>query len=658
MSLKSEIKKILAPGGAFSETLDGYEYREGQIELSLAIADAITEKGNLLAEAGTGIGKTVAYLIPAVITATEGGTPAVISTRTIALQSQIVDKDIPMLRKVLKGRPFSASVMKGRSNYLCLRELDHAASSILRVGDGDFAKLMKWAGETQTGDWSDLDFSFSDWNEVCCNAETCKNKDCPYFFRDCFYYKMRRKAEMSDIIVTNHSLFFADLVIRNEDPDQSLLPEYSMVVLDEAHHIEDAATKAFGLEISDYRTVGLMNRISKRRDIAVTRSEYKVICDQNDLLFSVFNDSETREEFYDVFCEKYGKKVVEGYAEELIEGLQSLYTQLCYQEPDTEELRDRLDGFKKMLSGLKNDFTELFFGDHDKDYFRWAETVSDSRFVSGVLHLTPRSVDNTLAKYLWDKRIPVICTSATLAAAGNFDYMRKNLGIRDCGEIVVESPFDFMNRVVLYVPDDLPAPSNDREYADMVARKISEVITATQGHAFLLFTSYRMLDEVASRLGAMDLPFTFLRQGEMSNENLIREFRERDDVCLLGTHSFWEGVDIKGEKLTCVIMDKLPFAVPNTPMSKSKCYFIESGGGNAFADFSVPQAQTKLKQGFGRLIRTKNDYGIVAIMDSRIHTKRYGMDFIRCLPRCKGVKRTDRLPEIMENMRKKFGTKE
>lgn len=642
------IRRHLGPNGRFAKLCPGYEYREEQLQMANAVAEAMLRKEHLLVEAGTGVGKTVAYLAPAVIQAASADRPVVISTHTINLQSQLLSKDIPLMQQVMEDHPFNAVLMKGRSNYLCLQEMDHASYSIIYQGDPVFEQLKKWASETQLGDIQEMDFIFSDWHEVCCNQDTCRHQECPYFGERCFYYNMRRRAEKADIIVVNHSLFFSDMGLRMTDPKNAVLPDYGAVVFDEAHHLEDVVSNIFGIEFSNARVPLLLNRIRKRREIAVSQGELQMIESTNNRLFDAFNGMSKQEFFFNEMFESGSKEAVEDSAKELISMLDSLNTQLLDQDAEgNPELKDRLDGYRRMLGRMRDELSNLFFTEHP-NYFKWCErlTGSNTKFHNCFLHYTPVNVAEVLRDTLWGAADSVICTSATLSNSGTFCYMKKRLGVPECEELLLGSPFDYMSQVLLYVPEDLEMPSERNEYTDKVARRMKELLEAANGRTFMLFTSYRMLNAVFDRI-AGHVPFRLLRQGEMSNERLIKEFREDDNTCLMGVHSFWEGVDVKGERLSCVIIDKLPFAVPDSPVNKARCDQIEKEGGNWFRDYAIPQAQIRLKQGFGRLIRTKSDYGIVAILDSRIHKKFYGKEFVRYLPRCKGTKKITRVKEFL-----------
>ncbi|MHB9038670.1 MAG: ATP-dependent DNA helicase [Armatimonadota bacterium] len=641
-----EITKTLGPDGRFARLCEGYEYREEQLDMASAVADALLNKGHLIVEAGTGVGKTVGYLMPAVIFAS-GGKPVVISTHTINLQGQLVNKDIPLMQQVMTDHPFTAVLMKGRSNFLCLQELEHASHSVIYHGDPVFEQLKKWAAETETGDVGELDFAFTDWSEVCCNQDTCRHQECPYNLEKCFYYKMRRAAEMADIIIANHALFFSDLGLRLTDPKSGILPDYGAVIFDEAHHMEDVASDIFGIEFSNYRIPQLISRIRKRREIDIAPGELEYILSLNASLFDSFNNVRKSEFFFDEMYGSVEKRSIDESVNQLITHLDGLNTALLSQDTqDNPELKDRLDGYRKMLARMRGELSDLFFADQP-NYYKWCEKPTGGKFVSCYLHLSPVNVADILHDSLWGNPESVIATSATLSNSGTFCYLKKRLGTPDCNELILGSPFDFERQALLYVPDDLAFPSNEPEYAESVSEKIRQLLIASNGRAFMLFTSYRMLNEVFNRL--IDrVPFRLLKQGDMSNERLTKEFRENNDTCLMGVHSFWEGVDVKGERLSCVIIDKLPFAVPDTPTNKARCEQIEREGGNWFTEYAVPQAQIRLKQGFGRLIRTKTDHGVVAILDSRIHKKFYGKEFLRYLPHCKGTKKLERVKEFLE----------
>lgn len=630
------VEQILGRGGRFEQVFPEYEYRPQQLEMSEIISRALEEKRQCLVEAGTGVGKTVAYLLPAV-RHSQLGDPVVISTHTINLQGQLVGKDIPLMQQVISDPPFRAVQLKGRGNYLCLHELDMAGGDPSLFEDPGSGRIREWAAVTQTGDVAELDFSFSHWHEVCSNQDTCRRQECQYHQERCLYYRMRSRAAEADIIIVNHSLYFVDLALRILEPRNAMLPKHSSVIMDEAHHLEDVAGKTFGVEFTNYRIPSFLNRIRRRRDIAVTSGELNMIDSANMMVFDLFNRVPKQEFFFDEALDGDKREQASTLAGELQTLLDGLNTQLADQETEgNEQLKERIDGFRRMLGRMRDELGDIFFREQH-GAFKWCDKPSGGKFVNCCLHLTPINVSEILQEHLFGRLDSIILTSATLSNSGGFNYIRSRIGVpEDSLESVLGSPFDFMEQTLLYVPDDLPEPSEKREYADLLAERIGDLVRISHGRAFLLFTSYRMMNAVYDRLRD-DLTFKLLKQGDMSNDRLLSEFRESENACLFGVHSFWEGVDVKGERLSCVVIDKLPFAVPDSPMNRARCNAITEAGGNWFREYAMPQAQIRLKQGFGRLIRTKTDRGVVCILDSRIHKKYYGREFLRYLPRCRGT---------------------
>lgn len=629
------IEEVIGEGGAFARVCDDYEYRPQQIDMAHAVAEALETERHCLVEAGTGVGKTIAYLLPA-IKRSLGGKPIIVSTHTIALQEQLVRKDIPLMQKALQDIPFKAALVKGRSNYLCLWELDRAREDITFHGDPLFEKVLRWVGATETGDVSELGFSFPAWGEICSNQDTCRHQQCEYCDR-CFYYAMRRQAQSADIIVVNHSLFLSDLAIRTLDPRSAILPDYAAVIFDEAHNLEDVASKTFGIEFSNYRVPAILNRIRKRHDIAVTASELEFIDSANKRLFALFKEVAKPEFFFEEAATGgRGLKITKA-AEELASLVDGLNMQLSEQDTEgNETLARRIEGFRRTLTGIREDLNNLFLREID-NYFKWCEKPPSGRFVSCILRLTPIDVSQALNGALWSTVPSAVLTSATLSTSGRFNYIKSRLGITsDTIELILGSPFDYESQVLLYVPNDLDFPSEDPDYTEQIADRIEQILECSGGRAFLLFTSYRMLNAVYDILKDR-LPYKLLKQGDKSNEKLVDEFRKSESACIFGVHSFWEGVDVKGSALSCVVIDKLPFSVPDSPINRARCDAITSSGGDWFRDYAIPQAQIRLKQGFGRLIRTKTDRGVVAILDSRLIKKSYGREFLRYLPRSRGT---------------------
>lgn len=673
--ISDDVRNLIGKDSQFAKMCDGYEERTEQLEMSLAVADAFNNNKKLLVEAGTGVGKTMAYLIPAILKASDE-LPIIISTNTIALQSQLVAKDLPDIAKAMKDIPFSYELVKGRGNYVCLSEVDYASESVLFAADPLFERFKKWLKETKTGDFQDLPFEFGEWIEVASNVHTCRREECSYYQKGmCFYYNMRKRAEHANIIVTNHSLFFSDLACKLssvkisrdtsnfvEDAFAGILPLYSAVVFDEAHHLEDVAGKIFGFEFSSSMIPFLMKRLRNRRDFTLPTSLLDMSADINDKLFESFSEITKQDYFLDDAYKQLSRGDLEEKANNLLTHTDSLITEMNAEKSKNsdKEVKDKIDSYISMFEEMTGSLRAVFF-DSSEDYFRWGENKTGDRYNSCILHSSPTSVAQILRDSLFERDdISIVMTSATLSNSGNFDYIKKRLGISgmddlpgfeqedlEIEELILGSPFDYMKQLLLYVPEHTPQPNDSDNYAREITNIIKDLIDASGGHAFMLFTSYKMLNKVFENICDYK-EYRFLKQGEMSNEQLLAEFRKDERTCLMGVASFWEGIDVKGDRLRLVIIDKIPFAVPDNPTTKARCDYIDANGGSSFKDYSVPSAIIKLKQGFGRLIRTKEDKGIVAILDSRIHTKSYRVDIIKSLPRCKGTKKIEKVKDFFD----------
>jgi ATP-dependent DNA helicase DinG len=643
--MTQEILKYFSRDGEISRVLPGFSPRPQQQTVAGVIEEAMAGRGGLaMIEAGTGVGKTLAYLIPTLRHA-RPDRKVVISTHTLALQGQLAEKDIPLV-KTIWPKPFDADVIKGRGNYLCLMEYENAIGDLWTVGDPQYTEIGHWSRASETGDVAELPFTYPRWIEVQANSDTCKGQECRFYDR-CFYYRMRRCAQEASILLVNHALFFADLTVRaSGDPDAKLLPDYSFVVFDEAHHLESAAAAAFGVSFSSARLPGLMEKIRRNShafDLNFDRLER--IETLNELLFQSYREL-PRQEFF----MKDARSGADDQADiaEIVDligfTLDGLATDLLKQDTAGQSsLKDRVDGLRRQCARAKEDLAALFLSNLD-NYVHWGAHTSGRRGQTTTLHLTPISVAPLLHDALWKepRAVGSVLISATLSTGGGFDYVRQRLGIppaemllpahRAVTETIVGSPFDYARHCLLYIPEHLPVPADDPIYIEQLLEEIIALVEAAGGGAFLLFTSHRALNIAYERLEQSDLPYPLLRQGEMPNARLVQAFKEEQNAVLFGTQSFWEGVDVPGMGLRLVVIDRIPFSVPDSPLHKARVESITAAGGDWFRDFAMPQAQLRLKQGFGRLIRTETDRGVVAILDTRLVRKQYGKEFLRFLP--------------------------
>jgi ATP-dependent DNA helicase DinG len=652
------VRDVLGPGSPLSRALPGWEHREGQLAMAEAVAEALERESHVLVEAGTGTGKTLAYLVPAVLS----GRKVIVSTATRALQEQIFVKDLPLVAEALAahGIPVRAALMKGLSNYLCLRRFDEAKGSSAHAHDRDLQRIAQWARETETGDraeLADLPEDAAAWREVASSSETRIGAACEHFER-CFVTRMRREAEEAQIVVVNHHLFLADLALRSgpRGAHASVLPPYDAVVFDEAHQIEDVATDFFGTRVSSARVDALVrdaeaslaaaNELEALRNGPV-RGTLEQARDASKQFFAtlisamsagpgdarrVLNEEDigdavrTAHEALDLRLE-----ALEGITR--ARGAEAL--QLVARR--TGDLRDEL---RSILRGQRSDEDgEL------SDLVRWIDVRS--RSVS--LGASPVDVGATLRARLFDRVPTVVCTSATMATAGSFHFARARLGVPPgAAELLLESPFDFASRAALYLPGDLPEPS-DPSFDELAADRIAELVRMTGGGAFVLCTSTRAMRSLHGRLrGRLKLPV--LLQGERPKHMLLSRFRSSGNAVLVATMSFWEGVDVPGWALRLVILDKIPFAPPTDPVVAARCGRIDREGGNGFSQYSVPSAGMTLKQGFGRLIRSQRDAGIVALLDRRAVRKGYGRALLASLPPARRVTDMQELREFWESI--------
>ena len=637
------MEEIFGPKGLFARHHPDYEYRPGQVAMAEAVADALANKHHLLVEAGTGTGKTLAYLVPAIAT----GKRVIVSTGTKNLQEQLFNKDIPFLQKVLPKK-FKAMYLKGRSNYVCLLRLKRAESQPVLQGLDEvdqFDMVRNWAYESQTGDRAELvelPDNVSFWRHIDARSDICIGQKCPDFDA-CYITKARQQAIESEIIIVNHHLFFADLALRDKEWGQ-VLPDYHAVIFDEAHQIEDIAAQYFGSSVSNYQVDDLLNDISRlaiadpdaAREITKVSARVSQRAEsfwQNfmggdyGLTISGLSGGEGRFVIRPQMFVRVNRNGQEDWspAGERFQSLRQTLDRLSAELTGVKNAPPEMEAIQRRVEQLKFDLDFIVL-QGDDTFVNWCERRGRGVF----LQATPIDASGILNDRLFGEIESIVMTSATLTTANSFGFIRKRLGVDQASELIAESNYDYSSQSLLYLPPKMPDP-RDAGYAEAAANEIVKLLNASQGRAFVLCTSNVQMKALREMV-EYRIEFPVLMQGEGSRSGILDRFRETPNAVLFATASFWQGVDVRGEALSCVIIDKLPFAVPSDPVVAARQRYLDNHGGNSFADYSVPQAVISLKQGLGRLIRSATDRGVLSILDPRIVTKGYGQNFLKSLP--------------------------
>ncbi len=652
------MQSIFGPDGLIAKTHSEYEHRPGQIAMAEAVLRAFEEKRHLIVEAGTGTGKTLAYLVPAIAAACGSGARIVISTGTKNLQEQLMDKDIPFLQETLPAK-FRAAVMKGRNNYACLHRIKRAESMPFLEGleqIDQFDEVFRWVTQTETGDraeLSNLPENLPFWRHIDARSDTCLGQQCPDF-DPCFITRMRQRATDADVIVVNHHLFFADLALRN-GAYGAVLPDYAAVILDEAHQIEDVASEYFGTGASNYQIDDLLRDVSylkvedRESQKELTRVSARI---QRfaDLFWVSFHEGRGLDGRFTLTKRPVAQ--VANLRSDTDEEEESQINNLRYNdayvaldsvlhrlETTLAILNDEVADAESLLRRARQLRFDLNFivKAEDQQFVYWIERRGRGVF----LRASPIDVSGMLQEKLFEKVPTVILTSATLSSGGNFRFIRDRLGLDEGEEMMAESIFDFEHQAVLYLPPQMPDPRSP-QWGAAAAAEVLKIVNATEGRAFVLCTSFAGMNEMFERV-ASQIDYPCLVQGSAAKGELLKKFRATANSVLFATSSFWQGVDVRGQQLSCVIIDKLPFAVPSDPVVAARQRHLDDQGGSSFYEYSVPQAIISLKQGLGRLIRSTTDRGVLAVLDPRLRTKTSGQMFLKSLPPCRITSNVDEL---------------
>ncbi|MGB5245092.1 MAG: ATP-dependent DNA helicase, partial [Woeseia sp.] len=614
--MNESLKAFFSADSPLAQHLPGFQPRAGQAWMAEAVADAIARRERVIIEAGTGTGKTFAYLLPAL----QSGVKTIISTGTRALQDQLYHRDLPLLGKAV-GRPVSTALLKGRANYLCLQRMEQASPDAASVR-ADLDEVNRWRHATSSGDKAELTSVPEDsmvWPLVTSTADNCLGQQCP-LYQQCFVVKARRKAQEADLVVVNHHLLLADLAMK-ESGFVEFLPGAEAIILDEAHQIPDLAAQFFGLSLGSRELLRLLDDV-EAATLSFRSSKLVKLIDRTRTAVKALQASAPQKEG------RYELSTVRNDVQMPLENLRATLIDLYPPLLEISENSLEIEKATEQVFAAREKVTHIINED-SWDGLRWLQVNPRSL----RLHLTPLDVSGTMRSMLGGGRQAWILTSATLAVGEDFSHFSTRLGLEDAPGLCFPSPYALDRHGLVYTPPGLPAPA-DFGYTESIMEAVTPLLKMTAGGAFILFTSHRAL-QVAARWCKAHRRFlggrSLLVQGTSPRDDLLRRFRAHGNAVLLGTGTFWEGVDVRGPALTIVAIDKLPFASPADPMTMARTEFIRRQGGNPFSEHQLPQAALALKQGAGRLLRDEADYGVVVLCDPRVRSKSYGKIFIDSL---------------------------
>lgn len=625
-----DLEKILSEEGVLSGNLKDYEFRPCQMDMALAVERSLCEKNHILIEAPTGTGKSFAYLVPLIFYSLKEKQIVLVSTYTKSLQQQMTEIDLPFLQNIFNknGQPFSFGVFYGANNYLCRSRLDDFMSDGW-LPFGHEERILEWIDHTSTGLRMETDLDVPDhiWSRIHRDAEVCMRKKCRYF-KDCFYYNELEKLSNVNIIVCNHHLLFAHIASH-----YSILPSFNVLTLDEAHQLENVAFRFFAVDVSEHdlyitiNAIGGLLKEAEENKAQELKQHSEKIKKQAEIFFNGLKARFTEATRIMRNSEPY-------FSYDLYHQLETLWQffrswdkrRLSLEEDEVIKLELYIEKLSHYLQNLK------IFLDHNRDdLYYWIEFQGIKQYCH--LRFVPLDISSLIREYLFDHFSCAILTSATLSTDHNFEFIRSRLGLDRGSELILSSPFDYNKQMMLFIDPKVPSPLEYNNYLENISERIVLLLESTRGRAFVLFTSYRTLYEVKERIEDK-IEYTVLAQNDKPSSFLLQDFKDDVHSVLFGTLSFWQGIDVRGEALSAVIITRLPFDVPEDPYVAARIERIEQAGGNPFLEFQLPNAAILLKQGFGRLIRGKNDRGVVAILDSRIARKQYGQHFMNSLPEC------------------------